>query len=114
MSEEAGRRSVTSLKQAGVDFIKVQSFVPRDAYFAIVVEAKRQGMPFAGHVPELVSAVEASDAGQRSLEHSMGIWQSCSSAELELRKTTTEALRDFKTTPHYIFDRVGFGLPPRG
>ena len=113
-SEEAGRSSVISLKQAGVDFIKVQSFVPRDAYFAIVAEAKRQGMTFAGHVPELVSAVEASDAGQRSVEHSMGIWQSCSSAELELRKTTAGTLKDLKTTPHYKLHRVGFGLPPRG
>src|SRR5271165_5896198 len=113
-SEEAGRSSVISLKQAGVDFIKVQSFVPSDAYFAIVAEAKRQGMTFAGHVPKLVSAVEASDAGQRSVEHSMGIWQSCSSAELELRKTTAGTLKDLKTTPHYKLHRVGFGLPPRG
>jgi imidazolonepropionase-like amidohydrolase len=37
---EAARRSVISLKQAGVDFIKVQSLVPRDAYFAIADETK--------------------------------------------------------------------------
>jgi imidazolonepropionase-like amidohydrolase len=111
---EAARRSVIYLKQAGADFVKVQSLVPRDAYFAIVDEAKRQGLPFVGHVPELISAVEASDAGQRSMEHSMGIWQSCSSAEPELRKSMTEALKDTKTTPHYIFARMSFGLPPRG
>ena len=57
------------MKQAGVDFIKVQSPVPRDAYFAIADEAKRQGLPFFGHVPELISAVEASDAGQCSMMH---------------------------------------------
>jgi hypothetical protein len=60
---ETGQRSVIALKQAGVDFIKIQSFVPRDAYFAIVAEANRQGLPFVGHVPELISAAEASDAG---------------------------------------------------
>jgi Amidohydrolase family len=111
---EVARRSVVSLKQAGVDFIKVQSLVPRDAYFAIADETKRQGISFVGHIPELVSAVEASDAGQRSVEHSMGIWQSCSTAEPELRKSMAEALKDTKTTPDYIFARLGFGLPPRG
>jgi hypothetical protein len=67
-----------------------------------------------GHVPELISAVEASDAGQRSMEHSMGIWQSCSSVEPEIRKSMTESLKDTKTTPHYVFARISFGLPPRG
>jgi hypothetical protein len=66
---DAARRSVNYLKQAGVDFIKVQSPVPRDAYFAIADEVKRQGLPFVGHVPELVRAVEASDAGQDSMMH---------------------------------------------
>jgi hypothetical protein len=105
---------VIYLKKAGVDFIKVQSPVPPDASFAIAEEAKRQGLPFVGHVPELISSVEASDAGQRSMEHSMGIWQSCSSAEPELRKSMSEALMDYKTAPGYIFARVEFGLPPRG
>jgi hypothetical protein len=105
---------VIHLKQAGADFVKVQSPVPRDAYFAIADEAQRQGLPFVGHVPELITAVEASDAGQRSMEHSMGIWQSCSSAEPELRKFMAEALKDPKTTPDYIWGRVEFGLPPRG
>src|SRR5277367_4741201 len=109
---EAGRRSVIYLKQAGTDFVKVQSLVPRDAYFAIADEAKRQGMPFVGHVPELISAAEASDAGQGSMEHSMGIWQSCSTAEPELRKSMAEALRDADTTPDFIFARISFGLPP--
>jgi imidazolonepropionase-like amidohydrolase len=113
-SADTGRRSVIAQKETGVDFIKIQSFVPRDAYFAIVAEAKNQGLPFVGHVPELISAVEASDAGQRSMEHTMGIWQSCSSAEPEIRKSMTEALKNLKTTPQYVFDRVGFGLPPRG
>jgi len=111
---ETGQQSVITLKQAGVDFIKIQSLVPRDAYFAIVAESKRQGLPFVGHVPELISAVEASDAGQRSMEHLMGIWQSCSSTEPELRASMAEALKDPKSTPQFIVDRVEFGLPPRG
>jgi imidazolonepropionase-like amidohydrolase len=111
---EAARRSVIYLKQAGADFIKVQSLVPREAYYAIADETKKQNITFVGHVPESVSAVEASRAGQRSMEHSMGIWQSCSTAEPEIRKSMAEALTDLKTTPDYIFERLSFGLPPRG
>ena len=40
---------------------------PREVYFAIVDEAKAQGIGFAGHVPMSVSALEASDAGQKSM-----------------------------------------------
>ena len=36
-----GRKAVDMLKSKGVDFIKVQSGVPRDAYFAIADEAKK-------------------------------------------------------------------------
>jgi imidazolonepropionase-like amidohydrolase len=111
---ESARRSVVYLKQSGADFIKVQSPVPRDAYFAIADEARRQGLSFVGHVPELITADEASDVGQRSLEHSMGIWQSCSSKEPELRRSTADALKDPKATPDYLWARVEFGLPPRG
>jgi hypothetical protein len=35
-------------------------FVPRDAYFALADEAKRQGIEFGGHVPIEVRAGEAS------------------------------------------------------
>ena len=38
---EDGRQAVDMLKSRGVDFIKVQSGVPRDAYFAIADEAKK-------------------------------------------------------------------------
>jgi imidazolonepropionase-like amidohydrolase len=41
----------------------------RDAYFAIADEANKIGIPFEGHVPESVTAAEASGAGQKSIEH---------------------------------------------
>ena len=75
----AGRRAVRSLKQRGYDFVKVYSRLPRDAYFAIADEAKKQRIPFAGHVPQSVSVAEASDAGQKSIEHLTGILAACSS-----------------------------------
>lgn len=88
-----GRKAVLTVKEMGSDFIKVYSMLPRDAYFAIADEAKRQNMVFVGHVPEFVSAAEASDAGQRSIEHLTGVLVACSAKEGELRKENEALLR---------------------
>jgi hypothetical protein len=61
--------AVDSLAQAGVDFIKVYTLLPRDAYFAVLAEARRLGLAVAGHVPAAVTPEEAALAGQRSIEH---------------------------------------------
>jgi imidazolonepropionase-like amidohydrolase len=82
---DEGRETVRRLKSGGADFVKVYSNLSRDSYLAIVDEAKNQHIPFAGHVPFSVSALEASDAGQKSMEHLWGIYLSCSSREEELR-----------------------------
>lgn len=79
-----GRRAVNMLKRRGVDFIKIQSGVPRAAYLAIAVEAKKTGIPFAGHVPDAVRASEAVAAGQRSFEHLIGIFEASTSDEVSL------------------------------
>lgn len=73
-----GRHAVDSLARSGVDFIKVQSGVPRDAYFAIADEAKKDGIPFEGHVPDAIRASEAITAGQRTFEHLIGIFEASS------------------------------------
>jgi imidazolonepropionase-like amidohydrolase len=70
---EQGRQAVRRLKAEGSDFIKVYSWLPRDVYFAIVKEAASLGLSVAGHLPNSVTASEASDAGQKSMEHLMGI-----------------------------------------
>jgi len=76
---DEARKAVDAEKQAAADFIKVYSFLPRDLYFAIVSESKKLGLPFVGHTPMSVSVEEASDAGQKSIEHLAGIDGSCSS-----------------------------------
>ena len=80
------RRAVRSLAQAGVDFVKVYDFLPRLAYFAIADEARRLRLPFAGHVPIALTAADASDAGQASIEHVIHLFESCSSEEPTLQK----------------------------
>jgi imidazolonepropionase-like amidohydrolase len=78
---EDGRRAVRDLKARGVDFIKLQSLIPRDAVFAIAEEARKAGIPFAGHVPDAVRAGEMSAAGQKSFEHLIGVFEASSSGE---------------------------------
>jgi hypothetical protein len=67
------RAAVVSLKQQGTDCIKVYDGLSRDSYFAILDEAKKLGLPVVGHLPSAISVREASDAGQRSLEHGIAL-----------------------------------------
>ena len=90
-NEEEGRKAVRRVKQWGADFVKVYALLPRDAYFGIADEAKQQGITFAGHVPNSVSPAEASDAGQKSIEHLTGILIACSDKETELRDKLVKA-----------------------
>jgi imidazolonepropionase-like amidohydrolase len=83
---EDGRRAVDDLKRRGADFIKLQSLIPRDAVFAIADEARKQGITFVGHVPDAVRASEASNAGQKSFEHLIGIFEGVSPREDEFLK----------------------------
>ena len=73
--ESQARTAVRVLKKAGVDAIKVHAALPRDAYFALADEARKQAIPFVGHVPRTVTPLEASSAGQASLEHMQTIFE---------------------------------------
>jgi hypothetical protein len=93
-TEAEGRAAVQSISRRGADFIKVYNSIPRRAYFGIADEAKRLGIDFAGHIPELISAAEASDAGQKSVEHMIGILLSCSTNEDAFRREIAETYDD--------------------
>ena len=73
--------AVDSLKRQGADFIKVQSVISHDAYLAAAAEAHKQGLPIVGHVPDKVRLSEVVGAGQKSIEHLMGIFEGCSTEE---------------------------------
>lgn len=77
---------VRQLVGRGVDFIKVQSMLSREAYFAIAEAAKREQIAFVGHVPDHVTAAEAADAGQRSIEHLTNVLRGCSRDEGKLMR----------------------------
>ena len=78
---EDGRKAVDMLKSRGANFVKVQSGVPREAYFAIADVAKKDGIEFEGHVPDAIRAREAIDAGQRTFEHLIGVFEASSPDE---------------------------------
>jgi imidazolonepropionase-like amidohydrolase len=73
--------AVNSLKKQGADFIKVQSVISRESYLAAAAEAHKQGLPIVGHVPDKVRLGETVEAGQKSIEHLMGIFEACSTKE---------------------------------
>jgi hypothetical protein len=83
---EEARRTVDSIKSSGADFVKIYNGIPRETYFALADEAHKQNIPFVGHLPYQVRASEASDAGQRSIEHLDGIAIACSKKEQSLIK----------------------------
>jgi hypothetical protein len=83
---DEARRIVDEIKASGADFVKIYNGIPRDAYFALADEAHKQNIPFVGHLPYQVRASEASDAGQRSIEHLDGIAIACSRKEQSLIK----------------------------
>jgi imidazolonepropionase-like amidohydrolase len=83
---EEGWHAVDDLKRRGADFIKLQSLIPRDAVLAIAEEARKDGMAFEGHVPDTVRASEMSEAGMKSFEHLIGIFEGSSTAEDDFLK----------------------------
>lgn len=74
-----GRSAVQRLKRRGVDLIKVHDHTPREVFFAIAEEARRQNLPLAGHVPRGLTVQEIIDAGQSDIEHldNLRLWRSC-------------------------------------
>jgi Amidohydrolase family len=76
-----------------VDAIKVYDRIPRDAYFALADEARRQKLDVVGHRPYAISAIEAA-AQQRSIEHARFILHESFPGAAELRRTPTAQWRE--------------------
>jgi len=91
------RAAVDNLQKRGADFIKIIE-VSRASYFAIADESKKDAIPFAGHIPSDVTATEASNAGQKSIEHiiysSLAFDCSAHAGELRQKKKEAAAKRD--------------------
>jgi len=76
-SPEEARNAVDRLVELRVDFIKVHDGLARESYLAIAAASKERGISFVGHVPASMTAAEASDLGQKSIEHFEFVPKSC-------------------------------------
>ena len=80
-SVEEATHLVDSLNQKGADFIKVYDDLSKDIYEAISQKCNELNLPFSGHTPDIITAIDASELGQKSIEHLNGIFESCSSQQ---------------------------------
>jgi len=72
------RVAFDQLWNMNVDFIKVLSGLSRESYLALAEQARHWHVPFEGHIPTEVSAWDAIEARQRSLEHLFGVMKTIS------------------------------------
>ncbi len=89
------RGVVRALKQVEVDFLKTHRRTPRDSYFALIDEAKKQGLSVVGHIPMTVTPEEASDAGQVTIEHTETLFEGTFAAALKGEKVP-DAIRRWR------------------
>jgi imidazolonepropionase-like amidohydrolase len=89
------RTVVDQLASHGADFIKVYENVSREAYFAIIDEARRRHIPVDGHLPFRITPREAANAGQRTVEHPEAFAAGCSTAADAERERFARVLADY-------------------
>jgi imidazolonepropionase-like amidohydrolase len=110
---DEARRAFNRYYDDRVDFIKIVD-LSEPAFEALAEASRHGGLPFAGHVPDSVSAFTAAQDRMVSMEHLFGIGLACSSKESELRsrllaaKATNDrdALAGIETEILSTYDRV--------
>jgi imidazolonepropionase-like amidohydrolase len=93
------RAAVEQLVSNDADLVKVYENLSREAYFAIMDEARRKGIPVDGHVPFRVTPEEAADAGQRTVEHPEVLAAACSNTANAERERFARVLADYDSLP---------------
>lgn len=94
-----GRAVVDALADHGADLVKVYENLSREAYFAIMDQARRRELPVDGHVPFRVTPEEAANAGQRTVEHPEALALGCSTRADAARDEFERVLADFDNLP---------------
>lgn len=70
---DEGRKIVREQYERGYDFVKVYDKLDLTTYMAIADECKKLNFSFAGHVPLSITTEQAIAAGQKSIEHTLGL-----------------------------------------
>jgi imidazolonepropionase-like amidohydrolase len=109
ISAEQARVAVRQRSRAGVDFIKLYSYLSPAAFFAAIDEARKAGLTAVGHVPYGVKASEAARAGFQSMEHLDGTFLEGTDVEEALRAEIEVRVRDRRQeyqVPQISLDQV--------
>ena len=99
---EEARAAFDQLWKMNVDFMKVLSGLSRESYFALAEQARHWHMPLEGHVPRSVTAWEAINARQRSIEHLFGVMKSVSTDEEAIDFFEKCAVRGVRIDPTLV------------
>ena len=97
-SPAKAREVVREHKKKDFDLLKVYEYLDRDVYFALADESKNVGIAFAGHVPWTVTVKEAAEAGQKSLDHGIGLFEAVSGRETDFIEERKKALKSEEFT----------------
>ncbi len=90
---EEARAVVQQLAANGADLVKVYENISREAYFAILDEARRRGIPVDGHVPFRITPLEVAEAGQRTVEHPEALTAACAT-DVDIERERFERVLD--------------------
>jgi hypothetical protein len=93
------RAAVAQLASNGADLVKVYENLSREAYFAIIDEARRRAIPVDGHVPFRIRPEEAAAAGQRTVEHPDALTAGCATGADAERERFARVLSGYDSLP---------------
>ncbi|MEM8928455.1 MAG: amidohydrolase family protein, partial [Bacteroidota bacterium] len=92
-AEEARKVALEQI-ESGVDFLKVYSLLNQESFDAIAEVANEKGIPFAGHVPDMVTIQHAAKIGMSSAEHLYGLLYGASTKRDSLLKAGVSEFRN--------------------
>jgi hypothetical protein len=104
------RQAFDRLWDLEVDFVSVLPGLSRDAYFALAEQARHWDLRLVGDMPASVSAQEALEARQLSLEHLAGVMTSVSTDVEAVEFFRECAKRGTRLTPMLTWWRRGASL----
>jgi len=96
------RQAFDRLWNMDVDFIKVLSSTSRDSYFALAEQARHWHMRLEGHIPTSITAWEAIEARQASLEHLFGVMKSVSTDDEAVKFFEQCEIRGVRISPTLV------------
>lgn len=96
------RKAFDQLWNMDVDFIRVLSGLSRDAYLALAEQARHWHVPLEGRIPDSISAWDAIEARQHSLEHLFGVMRSVSTDAEAIEFFEQCAIRGVRISPTLV------------